>query len=506
MIEQNQTSQVTLNGAIDTITTHHTQTQAPHVPTHGTPGSGVNGQTQHQTSPAASNGAIDSASARQEQHLEVPQEIMNMSLLYDRVTWKAHWERMGQPWRTEPEIDETRQSFLTQRRAITPDIEQGIYPFKNIALSRADVEWLLATHESGRGPVDWSDESQHSRLGLDLRGAELHSVNLQQLPLAGLVADLKWAERFELSQAQQMQSSILLDKADLKGAHLEGARLSYARMHKADLRKTHLEHATLYGAMLESAYFNGALLKGTNLTLANLKGAFFWQTNLAEPMLRGANLEGVHLEKVTLLDERGVGPRMVDTNLGHVNISVAKWGQVRMLGEEHEAHQKHHDGRKKDHETRLWEYDTAVRANRQLAVALQAQGMTEASGNFAYRAQLLQRILLRRKKKVGQYLFSLFLDMLAGYGYRPGRSLFAYLLVLFTFAIFYYLLGQSLTPAFSPLAALIFSVTSFHGRGFFPGGIPLDSPIAALAALEAVIGLIIEISFIATFTQRFFGR
>jgi len=29
---------------------------------------------------------------------------------------------------------------------------------------------------------------------------------------------------------------------------------------------------------------------------------------------------------------------------------------------------------------------------------------------------------------------------------------------------------------------------------------------ARLAAAEAVLGLLIEISFIATFTQRFFGR
>ncbi len=30
-------------------------------------------------------------------------------------------------------------------------------------------------------------------------------------------------------------------------------------------------------------------------------------------------------------------------------------------------------------------------------------------------------------------------------------------------------------------------------------------PVAILAAIEAIIGLLIEISFIATFTQRFFG-
>lgn len=66
-------------------------------------------------------------------------------------------------------------------------------------------------------------------------------------------------------------------------------------------------------------------------------------------------------------------------------------------------------------------------------------------------------------------------------------------------------------PAPSQLAplswyeALILSVSSFHGRGFFQPLESLGDPIAALAAIEAMIGLLIEISFIATFTQRFFG-
>jgi hypothetical protein len=34
----------------------------------------------------------------------------------------------------------------------------------------------------------------------------------------------------------------------------------------------------------------------------------------------------------------------------------------------------------------------------------------------------------------------------------------------------------------------------------------LGDPVAIIAAAEAIIGLLIEISFIATFTQRFFGR
>src|SRR5438477_127006 len=101
----------------------------------------------------------------------------------DREAWKVYWKTQGQPWRIEPEIEKERQDFLAERRSITPDIEQGIYPFKDIKLSRADVEWLLATHENGRGPVDWDDESQKSREGLNLGGADLRNVNLSGLPL-----------------------------------------------------------------------------------------------------------------------------------------------------------------------------------------------------------------------------------------------------------------------------------------------------------------------------------
>ena|SRR2546426_3085640 len=61
----------------------------------------------------------------------------------DKAAWKAHWKDQEQSWRTEPEIDEERQLYLAKRRVIVPSIEQGIYPFKDIKLTRADVEWLL---------------------------------------------------------------------------------------------------------------------------------------------------------------------------------------------------------------------------------------------------------------------------------------------------------------------------------------------------------------------------
>src|SRR5438067_1750970 len=96
----------------------------------------------------------------------------------DRQTWQAFWAKQGQQWRTEPEIDAERQEELAARRSMTPDVAQGLYPFKGMKLSRADIEWLLATHEHGRGPVDYHDQNQRDRVGLDLRGADLSYAQL----------------------------------------------------------------------------------------------------------------------------------------------------------------------------------------------------------------------------------------------------------------------------------------------------------------------------------------
>lgn len=155
--------------------------------------------------------------------------------------------------------------------------------------------------------------------------------------------------------------------------------------------------------------------------------------------------------------------------------------------------------------SRLWNY-AAVRANRQLAVALQGQGLNEEAARFAYRAQKLQRVVLRLQRKYLQYLFSLFLDLLAGYGYRPGRSLLWYVISIIGFALAYYTFGRL---SLFPPDAFIYSLTSFHGCGFFPGlevTVLLHNPWVVLAAAEAVVGFSIEISFIATFTQRYFGK
>jgi len=150
--------------------------------------------------------------------------------------------------------------------------------------------------------------------------------------------------------------------------------------------------------------------------------------------------------------------------------------------------------------------EIAARAYRQLSVVLRNQGLNEDAARFAYRAQLMQRKVLLRNLQFGKYLFSGFLDLLSGYGYKPWRCFAAYLIVILSFATAYFIIGLKVGPVLSPLGSVVFSMTSFHGRGFFPGGIGLDDPLTVIAALEAFIGLLIEVTFIATLTQRLFGK
>ncbi len=326
----------------------------------------------------------------------------------DRAAWLAYWQEQNQLWRTEPEIRLERRTELGKRRALVPDVEKGIYPFKGMELERADVEWLLATHDGG--PVKWSDETERGREGLDVRGADLQHANLHQLPLTRLRGGLTFDEWSKATEEQRSSAVVLMRGAKLSEVQLEGANLSGAQLEGADLYRARLKGAYLSRAQLEGADLRDAQLEGANLSRAQLKGA----------NLHGAQLEGANLRNAILGDKQRIGPQLADVQWGDTNLAVVDWAQVAVLGDEHEARQKKTpDGKKKEQAERLSEYQAAVRANRQLAVA--------------YRAQRLQRIVLRRQRKVVAYVFSGVLDLLAGYGYRPGRSVLAYLVIIVGF-------------------------------------------------------------------------
>src|SRR5207248_3043862 len=158
-----------------------------------------------------------------------------------------------------------------------------------------------------------------------------------------------------------------------------------------------------------------------------------------------------------------------------VNVAAVDWSTISKLGDEHLAKGEG-----------LWYfYQVAARAYLQLSVILRNQGLNEDASRFVYHAQLMQRIVFRRQKKIASYLSSLYIDFLAGYGYKPWRSFLVYLLVIGIFAVTYHQLGIHLAWN----EAIVVSMTAFHGRGFFPDQFHPGDPQALVAAIEAFVGL-----------------
>ncbi len=441
--------------------------------------------------------------------------FLQRPLLTDYDGWHMYWRDQNQGWRTEPEIDIERQTYLDSRRAIKPNVRQGIYPFKDVKLSRSDVEWLLATHHNGRGPLFFEvpPEGPHMR-GLDLRGADLRFADLHRLPLSGLRGGLSAAQWFDAT----------LEEREAAAVHLEGANLCRAILQGASLRSAHLEGADLSFARLERATLRSAHLEGTEISSKSYDHRHSIKI-VSLKALPPADLHHAFFDNHTSMNGSILGNRkygfiqIADVQWNSMNLSQMNWELVDMLGDERKARQRTKwTGEVKNVSTQINEYQAAVRANRQLAVALQSQGVNEGALRFAYRAQALQKSVLwfmmkqkgtqfsQRMRALSAWLFSWFLFLLAGYGYRLWRSFLAYALVIIGFTTLYFVFGASFKPSLSLVNALGLSMTSFHGRGFFPGVTQLNDTLTILASIEAFVGLVLEATFIATLTQRFFGK
>ena len=425
---------------------------------------------------------IQATSKRRRSHQTSKQDatqaiIQQCPAIDDKEAWKAHWKVQGQPWRTQPEIDAERQQYLEKRRHRLFKENKFVAPLQDVQLSRADIEWLLATHEHGRGPVDWNDPEQRTRKGLHLCRADLRKVDLSELPLAN---------------------------ADLGDAHLEGAMLSGAHLENADLVRTHLEHANLNHAYLEDALLVDAHLEGSNLIGSRLEGTMLMHAHLEGADLTTCFLDAqTNLNSVTLFSQEMGSVILVDVHWADINLAVVDWSVLSILGDERVAQQQKDTDRTPDAKIFLVEFlKRATRAYRQLSVVLRNQGLNEEAARFAYRAQLMQRKVFWQQRKFGRYLFSLFLTLTSGYGYKPIRSFITYAVVISAFAFIYFLLG----PHLAWNEVIVISMTAFHGRGFFPEQFKPGDPQALVAAIEAFVGLLIEVTFIATLTQRLFGK
>ncbi len=376
--------------------------------------------------------------------------------------------------------------------------------------------------------------------GLDLRGADLAGEDLSAALLDGI--DLRGAY---LTNAQ-------LEGASLRRCHLEGAYLDrvaasascfrraamghcyarFANFTAADLRDVDFTGAVLRRVRFDASLLRGASLAHCKLTRASLRSADLFQTWFGgslmmfatfgpvgvdpvvekalhkadwlgfvtdDPpqkyLLRAANLTLARFDAETLLNDVSLwsadtaNPQVADVVWGDVNLTaVTGWGV------------KSGDETRAEGSSDPVLYDRAARSNRQLAVQLRRQGMSDASDFYGYHAKLCE---IRSFVLHGSYIRlvgSALLAGLCGWGFKPGRTVLWYLATLFLSWGGYLLT----VPHLSGWQDLVLSVSSFHGRGVFVSNLQsLSRPASVLVVIEAVIGLLIEATFVATFTQRF---
>jgi uncharacterized protein YjbI with pentapeptide repeats len=415
-------------------------------------------------------------------------------------------KRWGEP--ISPARQAELQEMLDAWHAPSADHGDRRSSFHGVQLTGADVGWLA--EQSGR---DATGRMPNLHLeGAVLREAHLESANFWQAHLEGADLTLTHPEGAQLVAAH-------LEGANLSGVHLEGADLTLAHLKDANLAWGHLEGANLIEAYLEGAYLADARLEGTNFTTAHLEDAFLSRAhlegaNLGDARLERANLSGASFDKTSHLNDAVLtGASFDQVTFDNTNLTVVNWSLVDILGDERTARDtKFSDGEPKTRDARLYQYRAAARANRVLAVALNAQGLTEDATRFAYRAKVLQRTVYRLQRKRGAYLFSLLLAALAGYGYRLWRIFLAYGLIVTVFAVGYFASGGSVTSSASTgagtvqaaLDAFQISLNAIHGRVFF-AQFGLDTFQSWLATIESVLGIVIEGTFVAMLIQRFFG-
>lgn len=392
--------------------------------------------------------------------------------------------------RNEPdtsEPDATRQAEL--RAAYKANVAAAKPPYDKVWIrTLGEVNWILREH-------DWSGEEDLpvGKHRPDLRGTSLVSADVSGTSLFS--ADLSSADL----------TAAILSGTDLIGANLSGAIIEDASLSGANLRGADLSKAGLTNADLSGADLRMATLSGANLRIATLSG-----TSLVGADLSGANLTSARMDGATTLNGVTLDG---NTRLGDVRWNGVPLTQVSIwpsrLGDEQAVTPA------RNRKDRTIAYRNAARAYRSLSIVLRSQGMLDDASKYRLREQVLERKATFLSGNLLGWAFSWLLNLVAGYGERPRRAFFAYLLVLIGFAGVYFALGSGALGIIglgvhdevnTPLAAIVFSVTSFHGRGFFPSGnVRHDDPIIVLATVEAVIGLFIEITFIATFTQRFLG-
>lgn len=338
---------------------------------------------------------------------------------------------------------------------------------KENPFTREDVEARIK--ESGETAERLDLSGKHFQEGINLYGLNLKRADLGGAHLEGAGAHIEGA-RFSLWGTAHLEEAYLesahLEGARLEGAHLEGADLEDAHLEGADLGNAHLERAHLGDANLVEAYLGDANLEGAHLESANLEGAYLESVNLEGAYLGGTHLEGAYLGDAKFSPE--------------TRLEEADWGNF-ILGEEINL-----------------QFDTAADTYRRLKTWHTNAGYSDIAAKFHYR-----EIEARRKgagcwkdRAAGWLSWAVF-----GHGEGWKRLLFWVVGFILLFALTYYAIG-SVWQWSAFWKSLYFSAVSFTALGYGSWLHVTNNWIKGIGAFESFIGVFSIALLLVTFVRK----
>lgn len=277
---------------------------------------------------------------------------------------------------------------------------------------------------------------------------------------------------------------------ELQSLWTNGQSLAGFQLKKLDLEEIHLAAGGECGPVdLRGAQLNRTILEGAHLYRANLSGA-----SLLKARLANANLNFADLRNADLL-----GVDFTNANLEHVH-----WGE-RVL-QDHQSTNCHDPVKR--HEL----YVEAEEIYRNLRQQATQRGHMHNAGLFFHREMLMRH----KQLPIGDWRWWIYkaVDIICGYGEKPGRLAASSVSFITFFAVIYSFLGVSdggTELAFSTTATvmenlsvfgscLYFSIVTFTTLGY--GDIVPTLAARPAAGLEAFLGAFMMALFIVVFVRK----
>ena len=279
----------------------------------------------------------------------------------------------------------------------------------------------------------------------------------------------------------------LLEARARNGIPMEGFLLKQADLENLNLVNHHGSPFKLVGADLCRANLHRAHLYQVDLSGSNLLKADLSQANLNYAHLSGCNLLG--------------------SNMKGARVEQVDWGKK--LYQEEKATEAERFGRKA--EAAQW-YAESEEVARTIRKSCEGQGLFNVAGRFFYREQVFRRHRFPRWSWAR--LVSKFVDLISGYGEKPGRVVqFSVALIAccsFCYFAFGIVDGDRLVRYASDrtlganflnwLDTLYFSVVTFTTLGY--GDLTPVGFSRAFAAFEAFIGSFTLALFVVVFVKK----